>query len=301
MIMMKRIFTFFVCIAMVMTAGLSFVRPSSAAGALTLSHGVIADGKFTVSLAFPDNLTWGGFTFNVSYDKNAVQLTADPDMTSKPMIYAAPSSTGNSTGSLTIAGGGVSDITAAGVVITMPFQVVDPNATSVTISVSVQKFVTFNNTPVDCAAPAPLTVNLQQAPVNPEPPVSSEPEPPVSSEPAPPVSSTPPATSTKKPNSNTQSNVTDSENITDTETNFPISDSSTHTVSDETDVTDVTDTDDATEMTSQWTASSTEHTDETPKKICFTPLTLGLISGGIALLFCGGLTAIALLRHKKQD
>jgi hypothetical protein len=89
--------------------------------------------------------------------------------------------------------------------------------------------------------------------------------------------------------------VTDTEELTDTETNFPISDSSTDTSTDMTDTTDMSDT----ESTS---VSTSILVPQTPNEK--TPPSTGMIAGisiGVALVFCGVLTVFALLRHKKED
>ncbi len=315
-------------VAMIASVVVLNTRPTQASTAFSLSSSAVNNGNFTVTLSFPD-VTWGGFEFILTYDKAKVQLTADPDMpSSKPMLFAAPSSNGNATGSVKIAGGGIQDITASGVVITMPFRVVDNNADSVTISLSVTKFILYNNTPVQYTAPSPLNITLKTPSSSTDGggsgSTSTTDEPPVSTS-----TTTNTTTSTKtdtnttttktdtntttKTNSTTKTSgtvvssttsdtgtepdVTDSEELTDTETNFPLSDSNSDTDS-QTDVTDNTDT------TSDQSASSastvTSSTQEAPKKEISTVM-IALISVGISVVICGALTVVGLLRHKKEQ
>lgn len=324
----KRFLVLFLCVGILASLCSHFCISANAAATFTMSASAVSDNKFTVTVTFPAT-SWNTFLFEISYNQNVIQAS-DATHSSGAMLISN-SAAGNSTGKYKVNGLSAEPISTAST-LTIPFSVKDTSASSVTITLSITDFAN-GSTQIERTAPAPLTITLKTqastdggsgstSSTTDTPSVSTSTTTNTTTDTNTTSSKTDTNTTTKtdtntttKTNSTTKTSgtvtssttsdtgtepdVTDSEELTDTETNFPLSDSDSDTDVD----TDVSDTSDTTTVgsTSTQTVSSvvTSSLQETPKKEISTGM-IALISVGIAVVLCGALTVVGLLRHKKD-
>lgn len=315
----------------------AFVK-TEANARLSLSAGEVSDGKFTLSVTIP-GASWNTFNFDIRYDHTVVQAgdaTTTAGLMLMPNASLG-NTTGTykvsglsvmsvvTTDTVLTIPFTVIDSSAASVSISLAVTDFAANGTQLEYTLPSALSVTLKQAPVTPPSSDDPTPPVSSDTNTPNPPASTDtPTPPPSSDsntptdtPTPPPSSDsntpsdnpkPPASSGNTGDSQTSQDPS-IKTDTDTGTQPDGSDSDTPVDSQGSDTVGSTDTSDpsgTSDFSGSSNASSSSQnrpagssSDAGKDSTGISSLTLGLIAGGISILFCAVLTVLALLRRRK--